>query len=108
MAQLAPQKVSQAGVAVTYGAAGAGGDTFPISRRRTLRVKNGSGAGITVTVHAQKACNQGVTHDLAVTVGAGAEKVIGPLDYDRFADEDGYAHVTYSAVTTVTVAVEEV
>lgn len=105
MAQLAPQKIKPAGTAVALVAASAGGDTFPAGSRTALRVKNGSGAGITVTVHAQHACNHGTLHDLAVVVAAGATEEIGGLDPRRFADADGLIHVTYSATATVTVGV---
>lgn len=107
MAALAPQKSSASGLVVTYAAAGGSGDTFPYSKRRALRVKNASGGSINVTIVAQRACEQGVLHDKVVAVGAGVEKNIGPIT-DHFKDDGGVVHVTYSAVTTVTVAVVEV
>jgi hypothetical protein len=39
-----------------------------------------------------------------VAVAAGATEDIGPLTPGRFADTDGLAGVTYSSVTSVTVA----
>lgn len=108
MATLAVQKSTQAGIAVTYAAAAAGGDQFPAAANRELRVKNGSGAGINVTIASQKPCNQGSTHNVVVAVAAGAEVAIGPLDPNRFADTNGFVQVTYSAAASVTVAVVEV
>lgn len=105
MAVIPVQKASDA-TAITMAAAAAG-DTFPHSRRRALRVNNGSGAPITVTIVAQKPCDQGVLHDRVVTVAAGAEKLI-PAGLERFADDVGQVHVTYSATASVTRAAVEI
>jgi hypothetical protein len=107
VATLSVQKASRVGAVPAYVAAAAGGDKFPAGSSRQLRVKNASVASIDVTINSQAPCNQGFDHDLVIAVGAGAEKVIGGLDAARFADVDGYVNVAYSAVTTVTVAVEE-
>lgn len=108
MADLALQKLTRAGTAPTFAAASAGGDRFPRTPKSYLHVKNGSGASITVTLNSIKACDQGFDHDEVVTVPAGADRLIGGFDTDRFADAAGYVNVTYSAVTTVTVAAIEV
>lgn len=105
MAALATQQVTQAGTAVTMAAATSGGDTLTPSDHTHLRVKNGGGSPINVTVAGQGVCNQGFTHDLVVAVAAGAEEDIGPIGPARFArSSDGQAAVTYSGVTSVTVA----
>lgn len=106
MATLTTQQITQAGIAVSYTAAAGGGDVFSPGDHTVLRVKNGGGSSITATVNSVQLCNQGADHDLAVVVAAGAEEVIGPLPAARFANtSDGLVHVTYSGVTTVTVAV---
>jgi hypothetical protein len=107
VATLAVQKGSRTGVALTFTAAAGGGDQFPAGGARALHVKNGSGSSMDVTVNSQKPCDQGVDHDIVVSVAAGAEKVISGLTYERFADANGYVQVTYSLATSVTVAVVE-
>ncbi len=67
-------------------------------------VKNGSAGAITVTANSQVACNQGFDHDQTVSVPAGSELWIGTFAPDRWNDSSGKVQVTYSAVTSVTVA----
>lgn len=104
MALLTTQPVSLAGLAPTYTGAAAGGDTFQPGDRTFLHVKNGSAASITATVDSIALCNQGVDHNAAVVIPASGERMIGPLAPDRFAGGAGVGAVTYTAVTTVTVA----
>lgn len=98
-------KLSRAGSgqAVTYVAANGGGDTFDPGTR--FHVKNGGGAPITVTVVAKYPCSHGFLHDMTFSVPNGSDRFITPPDSARFVDPaDGLIHVTYSAVTSVTVA----
>jgi N-acetylmuramic acid 6-phosphate (MurNAc-6-P) etherase len=105
MATLATQAVSPAGTTIAYAAASAGGDACEASGDLELRVKNGSGGSLTVTVASPVPCNQGSTHNLVVPVAAGAEVAIGPLKPERFASPTtGLVTITYSGVTSLTVA----
>lgn len=105
MATLTTQQIGLAGIAVSSVAASGGGDVLQPGDHTFLKVKNGGGSGITVTVASPGTCNQGGTHDLVVSVAAGAIEDIGPLPAQRFANpSDGLVHVTYSGVTTVTVS----
>lgn len=108
MAALSVQKVTLSGVSPTFAAADVAGDSFANSGRVYLHVKNGGASSITVTVNSQTACNQGFDHDVAVTVAAAAESQIGPFPKSRFDDATGKVLVSYSAVTSVTVAAVEV
>lgn len=103
MANLTVAKFSVVGVGPTFVAAAAGGDTFYNNGQTYLVVKNSSGASINVTVDSKKQCSHGFDHDLVTAVAAGATKQIGPFPTDRYNDDNGYASVSYSAVTTVTV-----
>lgn len=106
MAQMAVQKIVDSGTFPTLSAAnsedqaviGNGQNSF-------LLIKNGSGASITATFAVPFAVNDNGDAIPAhvVTVAAGAEATV-PLrkSYD-YQDGTG-AHVTYSAVTTVTSA----
>lgn len=103
MALLSAQSPGISGAAVTYVAAAAGGDSFAAGPTSVAHVKNGGGASITVTINSRVNCNQGFDHDLVVTVPAGGERLIGPFD-TRFWNVDNEIPLTYSAVTSVTVA----
>lgn len=104
MATLAIQQASKAGTIVTLVAAAGGGDKFPAAPDRALRVKNADATATVVTIVAQKACNQGVLHDNVVSVAAGEERTIGGLNQDQYVDAQGLVNVTYSKVTSLTVA----
>jgi hypothetical protein len=111
MATLPAQRSQVQGVAVTYVAAGAGGDKFGPGPDRHFRVKNGSGASITVTIVVPGNTKYNIAQpDIGpVTIAAGAEFVFGPFPDDLGDPTDsGLISVTYSAVTTVTVAVVDV
>lgn len=98
---------SPSGGDITYTAASGGGDTYANHGAERLHVKNGSGSGITVSVVHQLACNQGVVHSPdTYVVPAGAGFLIPALDPGKYNDPaTGLVHLTYSGVTTLTVAV---
>lgn len=84
-------------------AAAAGGDTFVNNGDTLFYIKNASASQITVTFVTAGTTKQGIAiADVAVTVAAGAEKIIGPFDPTDFNGASGVS-VTYSDVTTVTV-----
>jgi hypothetical protein len=104
MANYTVQSVGQSGLNPNYVAVSAS-DTFDNDGRTMLHVKNGGGSAVTVTVNAEKPCNQGFLHNVVVSVPAGAERMIGPFDKAFYVNEStGKATVTYSATATVTVA----
>lgn len=106
MALLAVQNASIAGTLITYAAAAGGGDTFAVNDHAVLIVKNGGGSPITVTVAVPGNTKYGqAAPDVAVTVANATDKVIGPFPADLADPADFVVHVTYSAVTSVTVAV---
>lgn len=104
MALLSTQTVDVDGQVITLAAAAGGGDTFNPGNGVSLRVKNGDASAKTVTVESHVPCNQGGTHNLVVVVAAGDTVDIGPLPASRFGDAAGVGHITYSAVTSVTIA----
>lgn len=105
MAALSSQDMSLSGLQATYASAAGGGDTMPTGERNFLHVKNGSGGAITVTVDSQLACDQGSDHDAVASVAAGQEEFIGPITPRRFNNSSGTADISYSGVTSLTVAV---
>lgn len=115
MALLAPIILAQAGVSPSYTAATAGGDAFPnnLDERTFFIVKNGGGSTITVSINPQitsaKVSGLGTlpVSPVSVSVAASGEKWIGPFP-SSFTDSAGNVNVTYSAVTSVTVAAVKV
>lgn len=108
MATLAVQKVVVTGLTPSYAAAAAGGDQFANSGKAMIHAKNASAGSLTVTVNSQTNCSQGFDHDAAVAIPAGQERMIGPFPKGRFDDANGNVQITYSGVTSLTVAVVEV
>lgn len=110
MATLAKQSIKRTGVDPSYAAAAGGGDKFTPGENVFLHVLNGGVGSITVTVVTPKEAFPDVAEaDVAVAVANGAEKMIGPFPASHFANpsDSGLAAITYSGVTSVTVAVLE-
>jgi hypothetical protein len=105
VAILATQAVAPGGLDPVYVAAAAGGDKINPGPTTFLHVKNASGGALTVTVDSVAPCNQGADHNLVVSVPAADDRMIGPLVAERFASAtDGLVAITYSGVTSLTVA----
>lgn len=105
MAVLPTQAVSRTGLGPTYSAAAGGGDKLTPGDHVCLHVKNGGGSSITVTLVTPGTVEGLAVADVAVVVPNAGERMIGPLPASLFRASDGYADVTYSGVTSVTVAV---
>lgn len=104
MAVLTVRSTSLTGSTPAPVAASGGGDRMACGPSNFLRVTNGSGGSLTVTVDSVVPCNYGVDHDLVVAVPAGATREIGPIKPERFSStSDGLAAITYSGVTSLTV-----
>jgi hypothetical protein len=101
MANITAQAAS-ANAALTYTAASGGGDTIVTgsAQRTTLFVRNG-GSSITLTITAVNACNQGFLHNVIVTCAAGDTEIYLPQNCETTGGNFG---ITYSAVTSVTIA----
>jgi hypothetical protein len=106
MATLAIQEMAITGLEATYAAAAGGGDEFPNDGKTFLHVKNGGGSPINVTIASQHPNPPAGTaqEDVVVAVTNGEERMIGPINQVGFNDGDGNVQVTYSGVTSVTVA----
>lgn len=103
MALLTRQQVVLAGTAITYSPAAAGGDTINPGDRSELRVKNGSGGAITVTIVVPGNTRWGLPEpDVTASVPAGAEWAFGPFPTELASS--GVVSITYSGTTSLTVA----
>lgn len=110
MAELTVQQITEDGAAATYVAANSGGDTADNNGNLFLHIKNGGGSSITATITAQTTTvNSGAYGELtkanaAVTVEASGEAFIGGFAPAAFNDGNSEIAITYSAVTSVTIA----
>ena len=88
--------------AVTYAAASAGGDVVATgTSSRTVFLVRNAGSSITVTLTAVNACSQGVLHNVVITCPAGDTEILIPPNCET---TTGNCSVTYSSVTSVTIA----
>lgn len=104
MATLAPQQIAVTGTTVTFVAASAGGDACVPDDRVFLRVKNGSGSSINVTVVVPGSTYGQPNPDPVIAVPATTGDVTIDLPPALADPTTGLVSWTYSAVTTVTVA----
>jgi len=102
MAALTVTSVNTAGATVSAAAAAGGGDTFANTGKELFYVVNGGGSPITVTFATGTYFAGEPITARAVTVNNGVTKIVGPFRPDIFGTT---VAVTYSGVTTVTVAV---
>lgn len=104
MATLSTQSIDLDGMEPTYAAASAGGDKMLPSEHAFLHVKNGSGSEITVTLVTPGTYEGLAVSDQTLAVPAGEERMIRVTPERYRNSSDGLASITYSDVTTVTVA----
>lgn len=107
---LAVQPVVIAGLAASYSAGNAEGHKVLASARHILHVKNGGGSSITVTVQTPVTVGGRAVAEDTVTIGAGADRFIGPFNPDVHGQPEsvgadaGQAYVDLSSTTSVTLA----
>lgn len=111
MALLTRNRILEAGLTPVFVAAAAGGDQVDNADGKTfLHVKNGGGAGITVTITAQSVTAEDpklgtVTKaNIVKSIAAAGEAIIGPFKKQAFNNGSNQIAITYSGVTSVTVA----
>lgn len=106
MATLTPVQAKIAGNIVTMAAASGGGDKVGAGEDTAILVTNGGGGSINVTIAVPGNTEFGQAEpDVVVAVAAGATKLIGPFPAaleDRATDR--LVHISYSGVSSVTVA----
>lgn len=111
MATITPQAAS-ANTTTTFAAASGGGDTIAAGTggRVLFLVTNGTGSSITATFAGVNTCNFGSTHNVAVTCAANVTttiELVGNAASPAMAGTltaTNTIGVTYSSVTTITVA----
>lgn len=113
MATLTRQALNEDGLTASYASAAALGDQVTNADGKTfLHIKNGSGGSITVTVSEQisgttvQSPQYGKLTKASATkaIGSGAEAFFGPFAKAGFNDVNGNIQITYTAVTSLTIA----
>ncbi|MGW4986317.1 hypothetical protein ACWEQ3_01520 [Streptomyces mirabilis] len=106
MASLSPQRIPLAGLAGAYAAASAGGDNAPIGGRFFLEVRNGGASPVTVSIASPSTLDGLTIAGASLVVPANGSGMI-PMGGVYRNRTTGRADITYSAVTSVSVAVFE-
>lgn len=104
MAVLSPQQADLDGLDPSYAAASAGGDEFVPDDRVVLHVKNDDASPTDVTITTTAEEGGLAVADQTVTVPAGEERFIKPAQEHLIKASDGNADISYTNVTSVTVA----
>ena len=110
MAVLTVAQIVITKVAQTLAAANGGGDSFPNTGKELIAIKNAGGGSINLTVVASgQVCNYGSgspTHDAVIAIpNDSVIYLVGPFATLRFNDTNQRAQLTYSGVTSVTIAI---
>jgi hypothetical protein len=82
---------------------GTNGNKIAFNPTMWVEVNNGSGSPITVTLDITRIVDGQAVTDPTVTINAGVRKKIGPFT-DDYRQTDDYIWLTFSAVTSVTMA----
>lgn len=105
MATLTTQNISTTGIVPTYQAAAAGGDAMIADSTSFLHAKNASGGSITVTLVTPATVDTTLAvGDRAIVIAAGTDQMIAVPDILYRDPTTGLAAITYSGVTSLTVA----
>ena len=110
MGLITAQEISEAGVVVTYGAATVDGDVVDNEGTVFLHLKNGGGSEMTVTITAQTTSVDSPLYgaltkaNASKAIAASGEAFIGPFQINAYNNTDEQIAITYSGVTSVTIA----
>ena len=106
MAVLTVQNATRESLVLTDAlvAAGVSGDSWGNTGTEYLAVNNGAGSSITVTLVYQRQFDEQTASNRTVVVAAGKLTLIGPFPQHLYNASNQRASVTYSSVTSVTVA----
>ena len=110
MAVLTVNTVDRAGtigdpIATVLVACAGGGDSFPNTGAQFVIFFNGSGAGVTLTEVLQGTVDGQPATSRALSVPAGAYRILGPYQTTLYNDGNGRMNFTYSAVTSCKIGV---
>jgi len=102
------EEVIKTGLNATYKSANTDGHMFVNDGRSLVHVKNASGSAVTATIETGATRDGYAIADQEVSVPAGEDRFIGPFPPRTFnvqsGDDRGKVKLTFSAITSVTVA----
>lgn len=105
---ITPQTVTSSGLNPTMEAANVDGHSIPLRRGLALVVSNGSASPITVTIPTPGSIDGNAIADKTVSIANGnVRHMIAIGAQDVYRQSTGVAHIDFSAVATVTVALVE-
>ena len=105
MADITAQTISRDGLNPTYASAASGGDAFVNTGVEFIHIKNGDVSAKTLTIVTQATVDSQAVADRTVSIPAGEERLVGPFPGSTYNDSDVKVQLTYSDVTSVTIAV---
>jgi hypothetical protein len=105
VATLSVQEIDQDGLEATFAAVAGGGDQFLNSGKEFIEIVNDDASDKTLTIVSQITISGLAVSDQTVVVTAGERRHVGPFATGTFNDSSGYVQLTYSAATSVTIAV---
>tara|TARA_R110000744_G_scaffold278817_2_gene391035 strand:+ start:34 stop:390 length:357 start_codon:yes stop_codon:yes gene_type:complete len=112
MAIISSQSITESGIdSPTRTVATLEGDTWENSGSEFIEIQNNGEASVVVTftpeVVAFTSPQYGLSQKAArtLTVAAGISSVIGPFSVAAYNNDTGYASITYSSITDITVAI---
>jgi hypothetical protein len=105
---ITPQGVTSAGRAPAYEPANVDGNSIRPVPGRLVHVKNAGTAAVTVTIPTPGTVDGLAVADRTISVAAGADQLIALGKGEPYRQPGNVAHLNYSAVTSVTVAVFDV
>jgi len=105
MADLAVVTISRNGLEATYNTAAGGGDAFINTGNEFVHIKNDDASSKDITFATPAEVDGLAVADRVVSIPAGEDRMIGPFPASTYNDTAGKVQITYSAVTSVTIAV---
>jgi hypothetical protein len=102
--QVLVQQLVNTGLEATYEAANVDGNYFVNNGQTIFYLINAQVVAKTITITSLIPDNYGITHNETITVPASSSTVINFMSKHRFNDANNLVNITYSGVTTLTVA----
>lgn len=106
MATLDPQVIDREGIEPAYANAGGAGDQYLNTGYRTfVHAKNGQTGDVDITIKTQTVIDGEPVEDKVVVVPGNDDTFFGFYLPGHYNDPYGYVQMTYSSVTSLTIAV---
>ena len=102
---LTVQEIIRSGLTPSFASAGSAGNTFPNDGHTFVEIKNTSGSASVASVDIPGTVDGQAVTDLAVSVPATTgDKMFGPFPPNIYNQSDGTVSLTFSHVTSLTIA----